>query len=128
MMMIPSDSCSHALVFCRISLTLCCHGLSVRHLLSFTRTTRYHVSATSTCARSSSLSKTSTTNSHRFSMISQSWRQVVCVYLEIQRQYLILWICVPQVHHVRRKRNTIHMDKRNNNIKMTDNLHVPYST
>ena len=31
--------------------------------------------------------------------------------------------CVPRVHHVRRKRNTIHMDKRN--IMMTDDLHVP---
>ena len=31
--------------------------------------------------------------------------------------------CVPRVHHVWRKRNTIHMDKRN--IMMTDTLHVP---
>ena len=29
---------------------------------------------------------------------------------------------VPRVHHVRRKQNTIHMDKRN--IMMTDDLHV----
>ena len=34
--------------------------------------------------------------------------------------------CVPRVHHVWRKRNTIHTNKQN--IMMTDDLHVPVTS
>ena len=34
--------------------------------------------------------------------------------------------CVPRVHHVSRKLNTIHMDKRI--IMMTDDIHLPVTS
>ena len=56
-----------------------------------------------------------------------------CQRFEFIRKYNTMTIlniveCVPRVHHVYRKRNTIHMLMDKRNITMTDDLHVGNST